>query len=255
MYDWNNWVEHDRCCWHALPLTMCFLWLWTTKTHDLNFKESVCHPKVIDIYPSPGAFLDLVKEECDPQVGRGMMVEGDLAENPRRVCWASMFPLRVEGGSILEDGPSKSSLGFWMDDVSSRKNVVFLFYDHCDAMTTFLTSPNWWTTLSHSYCVMTSLKFFIFFEQGEPHVTLQFPISCSASRRLRSAYLKRWRPNRCGHPLFFCCRRTKTSAMWGGSCLWLFLLPRGVQQESGRLDMKDKNEKNADPSQCGCFQK
>ena len=39
--------------------------------------------------------------------------------------------------------------------------------------------------------------------KGDPHVTRQFPNSCSASRRLRSAYLKRWRPNRCGHPLCF----------------------------------------------------
>ena len=103
------------CCWHAhgCPLTIGFCDYERLKpmisisrnqfvnsqvflkTHHGHHKDFIT-PRWLIFFPSPGAFSDLVKEECDPQVGR---VNGwrDLAENPRRVCWASMFFLRVEG--------------------------------------------------------------------------------------------------------------------------------------------------------------
>ena len=81
-------------------------------------------------------------------------------------------------------------------------------------MTTSLTSPKLMNHFMAFALCHDKSEFFHFFKhqwkiqdfgsaKGDPHVTLQFPISCSAARRLRSAYLKRWRPNRCGPPLCF----------------------------------------------------
>lgn len=231
MHDWNtkrdqiSWTR-KICCWnaHGCPLTMFFFVTMNDSNHD----------------PSPGAFSDLVKEECDPQVGTLPRI---LEEFVGHQCIRWEYRDRS-----LEDGPSKSSLGFWMDDVSSRKNVVFLFYDHWYAMTTFLTSPSWWTTLWHSHCVMTSLNFFMFFlnTSGRSKIldlqkeTLMWHANFRTHAQLlgdcgqltskdegptavvlRCVFLSEKKHRPCG----------------GGSCLWLFLLPRGVQQESGRLDI------------------
>ena len=178
---------------------------------------------------------------------------------PRRVCWASMFSLRVEGSYFR---------GWSQQKFPGILNGWCVFTKECGIlMIIAMRWPLFWRPQVDeplydirivSWQVWTYLSFFFEHQwkksaKGEPRVTRQFPNSCSASRRLRSAYLKRWRPNRCGHPLCFCCRRKKI-----GHVRWeLSMIVSATSRSPARkrtLGYEKKNEKNA-PSQCGCFQK